>query len=127
MAPSESRNLIPTYPRADEHHRVSVFFFYSFGGHRKFDSSRHITRHIDGVLITNVIEPRDEELVRAFGYLNLRHPILVGESPVRMQKDVGALYGGLLTRRFRSAQRRDPDLLFRDMIDSLGHLRSGCS
>ena len=75
---------------------ILAIIFLSLGLQRKFGSSRDITRHIDDVLMSNVLEARNEELVPAFGNLDLRHSPLVGESPVGMQKDVGALYGSLL-------------------------------
>ena len=60
------------------------------------ESVANFTRYIDDALISNVLEAGNEELVPAFGNLDLRHPPLVGERPVGMQKDVGALYGDLL-------------------------------
>src|SRR5260221_69424 len=70
--------------------------FFSFELQRKFGPGRDITRYIDDALISNVLETGNEELVPAFGNLDLRHSPLVGERPVGMQKDMGALDGYLL-------------------------------
>ena len=54
-----------------------------------------VTRHIDDLFMTDVVESGYEQRIAALGHFHLRHAALVGERPIRMQQHMRALDGCL--------------------------------
>src|SRR5579862_3183955 len=53
-------------------------------------TQRQIGRHVDTILVTDIVEAGDGQLVAAFDDLELRQTVRAGERPIGMELDVGA-------------------------------------